>query len=179
MSRVASSVVPGTNFSCLIRRGAFLQILLLVAALVAMPGPSSAELPKYLPDGCNTIIVVDFAEVHDNPCYQKLKTDLADFGRGESSFQELVGVAPSNLAHLIMAGDLIASGRDAQPIVIVKTRKPITAADLRAARRRRATRRTSPTTKSKSASRPFTSRPTTSLFQALLKRNCSTARRSP
>ncbi len=135
MSRVASSVVPGTNFSCLIRRGAFLQILLLVAALVAMPGPSSAELPKYLPDGCNTIIVVDFAEVHDNPCYQKLKTDLADFGRGESSFQELVGVAPSNLAHLIMAGDLIASGRDAQPIVIVKTRKPITAADLRAARR--------------------------------------------
>jgi hypothetical protein len=115
-------------------RGAILPVLLAAAALAAFPRPSSAELPKYLPDGCNLIVAVNFAEVYDSSYYQKLKTDIADFARGEKGFTEEIGLAPSNLASVIMAGNAAATGREGQPIVVVKTRKPISAADLRAAR---------------------------------------------
>jgi hypothetical protein len=141
MSRFALCVTPGTDYSRPNRRGAILPVLLAAAALAAFPRPSSAELPKYLPDGCNFILTVNFAEVHDSSFYEELKTDIADFARGEKSFQEEIGLAPSNLAHVTMAGNFLATGRESEPIGIFKTRKPITAAKVRAARKARSYQR--------------------------------------
>ncbi len=62
--------------------------------------------------------------------------NAADFDRGERGFQQEVGLAPSNVGHVVIAGNLNASNRDeTAPIVIVKTRKPVTAADIRANRK--------------------------------------------
>ena len=87
------------------------QLFLAAAALATFSRTGSAELPKYLPDGCNLIFAINFAEVHDGPYYQKLKTDIADFARGENSFQEEIGLDPANLAHVSWPGTA-ATGRD-------------------------------------------------------------------
>ena len=119
-----------------VRQRAFLQVLLAAGAL-ALPRPGFAEFPKYLPDGCNFIVAVNFAEMHDSPQYQKLRADIADFAPGESSFQEevLIGLAPSIVAQITLSSDLTAPGDGSGPLVSVRTRIPVSAAGIRAARK--------------------------------------------
>jgi hypothetical protein len=86
-------------------------------------------------EGCNFILSINFDAVHDGPYYQKLKTDIADFAAGERSFQEEIGLDPSNVGRVILSANLLRAGREGNPLVIIRTRKPVTAADIRASRK--------------------------------------------
>jgi hypothetical protein len=77
MSRLTLSVVPAASGFRRAGRRSVLHVLLAAAAMAAFPRTSSAELPKYLADGCNVVLVINFKEVYDGPHYQKLKTEIA------------------------------------------------------------------------------------------------------
>jgi len=132
-SLVLSAVSAGGFHRC--GRRAFWQLLLASAVCTALARMGSAEVPKYLPDHCNLVLSIHFDELYDSPYYQKLKTDISTFASGEKSFQEEIGLAPSNLAQVTMAGDMAATGRESGPIVSIRTRNPVSAADLKAARK--------------------------------------------
>jgi hypothetical protein len=106
--------------------------LLLAAAWIGVAHPAAAELPlKYLPDGSNMLISARFQEVHDSTFYQNLKKELADFPRGEESFEVETGIAPANLARVTVAGNIAGKGDEGQPMIVFQTRRAVTADDVR------------------------------------------------
>ncbi len=106
--------------------------LLLVAACIGVPRPAAAELPlKYLPDGSNMLIAAHFQEVHDSSFYQNMKKELADFSKGEESFEIETGIAPANLARVIVAGNIAGKGDEGQPTIVFQTRNAVTADEVR------------------------------------------------
>src|SRR6516164_3660941 len=105
--------------------------LLLAAAWIGVAHPAAAELPlKYLPDGSNMLISARFQEVHDSTFYQNLKKELADFPRGEESFEVETGIAPANLARVTVAGNIAGKGDEGQPTIVFQTRNAVTADGL-------------------------------------------------
>jgi hypothetical protein len=106
--------------------------LLLATAWIGLPRPAAAELPlKYLPDGSNMLISARFQEVHDSTFYQNMKKEMADFSKGEESFEIETGISPSNLARVTVGGNIAGKGDEGQPTIVFQTRNGVTADDVR------------------------------------------------
>ncbi len=109
-----------------------ISALLLAVAWIGLPRPAAAELPlKYLPDGSNMLISARFQEVFDSTYYQNLKKELADFSKGEESFEIETGITPSNLGRVTLAGNIAGKGDEGQPTIVFQTRNAVTADDVR------------------------------------------------
>ena len=77
------------------------------------------------------LIFARFQEVHDSPFYQNMKKELADFSKGEDSFEIETGIAPANLACVTVAGNIAGKGDEGQPTIVFRTRNAVTADDVR------------------------------------------------
>ena len=124
------SKLPGSGAS--IPRKGLLLLPLLAAACFVASCSAAAELPlKYLPDASNMLISAHFQEVHDSTFYQNMKKELADFSKGEESFEIEAGITPSNLARVTVAGNIAGKGDEGQPTIVFQTRNAVTADEVR------------------------------------------------
>ena len=133
MSSLSRLPALAARFDWHVRKGFAFLSLLAVFVLVASRA-AFAELPlKYMPDGTNMLISVNFQEIHDSSFYQNLKKDLPDFAKGEQSFADEAGMSTDDLARVTMAGNVAGKGPEGQPTVIFQTRRAVTPEQVRGA----------------------------------------------
>jgi hypothetical protein len=108
----------------------------LVAAvfLAALTAPSRADELKYLPTGTFLLYSLDVKAALKSKLYEEVRSRFKEFDKELGRSREEIGIEVNNMAR-ITAGAASIGDRGQNSIIAVATIKPVTAAEIKAARK--------------------------------------------
>jgi hypothetical protein len=116
----------------IVAAGAVVAVVLLVSILWMLFGRGGAsDAMRYLPNDCIVVATTDFDALSRSSFYQQMQKDLPAFN--EHAMEQEIGFAPSNISRITFAlGGKVTSAGGGDPVLVMRLKKAITAAEVKA-----------------------------------------------
>jgi hypothetical protein len=130
--------MPAVNQRVLLIGGGVLAALLLIVLVWWLVSRRSgiSDAMRYLPDDCLFVAAMNVDEFMSSSFYQQLKKDIPDAEKGEREMEEAMGVAPSSVSRIVIAGGgKAASMSEGDQVTVIRLKKAVSAADIKSNRK--------------------------------------------
>jgi len=109
------------------------SLMALLIAFILTTTPASADEVDYLPNGTFILYSLDVAAGMKSKLYKEMTTKIKDFERGLGEMHGQIGIEPKNISRLLAGA--ASFGHPEENMIVVTTIKPVTAADIKAAKK--------------------------------------------